>query len=174
VLPAHSTAAGAKASLLGAMARKRKRGERETCEDPASKKCKWPLEKPGKPEHENIVKDYLLSQYYRKVLTLREFLLWRLPSSSKVRRKRIASVGCHGQPSKHAAEGDSGDATLGLHLDGTLVGVLKQDEVEKVRSTKDLLSYSQLGVASKVMDKSGVCEKWFRQSEVCGYLYIGF
>lgn len=159
------------------MARKRKRGERETCEDPARKKCKRPQGKPGKPGkpgHENIVKDSLLFQYYRKVLTLREFLLWRLPSSSKVRRKRIASVGCHGQPSKHAAEGDSGDATLALHLDGTLVGVLKQDEVEKVRSTKDLLSYSRLGVASKVMDKSGICEKWFRQSEVCGYLYIGF
>jgi hypothetical protein len=143
---------------------KRKCRGQGKAEETANKRCKLSEGKPGK---ENVVKDSLLSQYYHKVLTLREFLLWRLPSSSKVRRKRVASIGCHGQQSKHAVKSELGGVTLEHHLDNTLVGVLEQDETERGKSTKDRLSFSQMVNGSKVGDRSGIEELWFDQSEVC-------
>jgi telomerase reverse transcriptase len=145
------------------MARKRKCRRQGKAEETANKRCKL---SEGKLGNENAVKEYLLSQYYHKVLTLREFLLWRLPSSSKVRRKRVASVGCNGQQSRCVVEGEIGDTTLGRHLDATLIGVLEQDDAEKGRAIKDWSSFSQLANTSKVVDQSGIDEAWVCQSEV--------
>jgi hypothetical protein len=147
--------------------RKRKCGGQGKAGETANKRCRL---SEGKSEGENAVKDSLLPQYYHKVLTLREFLLWRLPSTSKVRRKRVASVGCRGQQSKHVVKGALEEITFGRHLDSTLVGVLEQDEIEKGKSTKDRLSFSQMVNSSKVEDQSGIGEVWFDQSDVCGCL----
>lgn len=64
----------------------------------------------------------VIARYYREVLTLRHYLLRQLPTSSKLRRRRIASLGSstapeHGQPEPQP---------LADLLDATLVGVLKQ------------------------------------------------
>lgn len=62
----------------------------------------------------------VISLYYREVLTLRHYLLRQLPISSKLRRRRIASLG-----SSTAAEHGETQPLAEL-LDATLVGVLKQ------------------------------------------------
>lgn len=61
----------------------------------------------------------VISLYYREVLTLRQYLLRQLPVSSKLRRRRIASLG-----SSAAEPGDV--QPLANLLDSTLVGVLKE------------------------------------------------
>ena len=62
----------------------------------------------------------VISLYYRDVLTLRQYLLCRLPGSSKLRRRRIASVGSASNSADHNSQ------SLATLLDTTLVGVLKQ------------------------------------------------
>ncbi|KAJ5677257.1 uncharacterized protein N7477_002890 [Penicillium maclennaniae] len=59
----------------------------------------------------------VISLYYRELLTLRQYLLTQLPVSSKLRRRRIASL------ANSTAEPTQSLADL---LDSTLVGVLKQ------------------------------------------------
>lgn len=58
----------------------------------------------------------VISLYYREVLTLRQYLLRQLPVSSKLRRRRIASLG---------SSTGGGNPQLADLLDATLVGVLK-------------------------------------------------
>lgn len=62
----------------------------------------------------------VISLYYREVLTLRHYLLRQLPTSSKLRRRRIASLGSSTAP-EHGETQPLADL-----LDATLVGVLKQ------------------------------------------------
>lgn len=62
----------------------------------------------------------VISLYYREVLTLRHYLLRQLPTSSKSRRRRIASLGSSTVP-EHGETKPLSDL-----LDATLVGVLKQ------------------------------------------------
>ena len=59
----------------------------------------------------------VISLYYREVLTLRQFLLRQLPVSSKLRRRRIASLRSSREPSDAKPLADL--------LDTTLIGVLK-------------------------------------------------
>lgn len=58
----------------------------------------------------------VISLYYRELLTLRQYLLSHLPVSSKLRRRRIASL----------ASSSAEPTSLANLLDSTLVGVLKQ------------------------------------------------
>ncbi|RMZ38088.1 telomerase reverse transcriptase [Aspergillus flavus] len=66
----------------------------------------------------------VISIYYRRVVTLRQYLLERIPKSSKSRRGRIASVRSH-DPSRAGCSGDQ-DEELSQLLDTTLVGILKE------------------------------------------------
>lgn len=76
-------------------------------------KClKSPVARTDQPTHP------VISLYYRELLTLRQYLLRQLPVSSKLRRRRIASLG--------ASRAETGDEALVTLLDSTLVGVLKQ------------------------------------------------
>ena len=61
------------------------------------------------------VRHALLALYYPRLLTLRSYLLYKLPETSKTRRRRIAEWG------SNDADGD-GDSHI---LDTTIVGVLK-------------------------------------------------
>jgi telomerase reverse transcriptase len=67
----------------------------------------------------------VISLYYRQVLTLRQYLLRQLPASSKLRRRRIASLRPFGSPSI-ADPGEDSVSPLAELLDSTLVGVLKE------------------------------------------------
>lgn len=67
----------------------------------------------------------VISLYYRQVLTLRQYLLRQLPASSKLRRRRIASLRPSGPPSI-AERGNDTASPLADLLDSTLIGVLKE------------------------------------------------
>jgi len=61
-----------------------------------------------------------LSLYYQSVLTLKQFLLARLPAKSRIRRKRVTSF-----------RGKSEDQPeLGDFLDSTLIGVMREPSPE--------------------------------------------
>lgn len=66
----------------------------------------------------------VISLYYRDVFTLRQYLLCRLPLSSKLRRRRIASPAVVASDSP--ATTDPITQSLVDLLDTTVVGVLKQ------------------------------------------------
>lgn len=79
----------------------------------------------------------VISLYYRDVYTLRQYLLCRLPVSSKLRRRRIASLGVDSTPTINVGSGSSSTTTTAAPaapavsqlvdlLDTTLVGILKQ------------------------------------------------
>ncbi|KAJ5902253.1 Telomere reverse transcriptase [Penicillium taxi] len=77
----------------------------------------------------------LISLYYRNVLTLRQYLLDQLPRSSKLRRRRIASL---------EASAQSNVKPLATLLDSTLVGVLKKSPPElNSERQRGYLAFSQ-------------------------------
>lgn len=61
----------------------------------------------------------VISLYYREVLTLRQYLLSHLPVTSKLRRRRIASLAT-------SKTTDPSTRSLAELLGSTLIGVLKQ------------------------------------------------
>ncbi|KAM3066909.1 Telomerase reverse transcriptase [Clarireedia jacksonii] len=74
--------------------------------------------------NEPPVKDALLAQYYPRVLSLREYLLSKLPASSRVRKKKILGVGGRTSVETGDLQDDTDeDRVLAAFLDRTLVGV---------------------------------------------------
>ncbi|KAF4829078.1 Telomerase reverse transcriptase [Colletotrichum tropicale] len=68
---------------------------------------------------QNAVRQSVLLQYYDNVQNLREYLLSRLPSSSRLRRKKIASIGL--SRTSLAKEALPAEADLSQLLDSTLI-----------------------------------------------------
>ncbi|KAJ5166723.1 uncharacterized protein N7482_005504 [Penicillium canariense] len=68
----------------------------------------------------------VISLYYRQVLTLRQYLLRQLPASSKLRRRRIASLRPPDRSSSIPERGHDHVQPLADLLDSTLVGELKE------------------------------------------------
>ncbi|RDW68574.1 hypothetical protein BP5796_09231 [Coleophoma crateriformis] len=89
------------------------------------------------------VKQTLLPQYYPEVWSLRELLLSKLPASSRIRRKKLLSVGR--QVPLHESEPACGadDAVLANFLDQTIVGVLKEERVSNEDRLKQWITFSQ-------------------------------
>jgi telomerase reverse transcriptase len=81
-----------------------------------------------------VIKQAVLAQYYPQVLSLREFLLSKLPSTSKLRRKKINSVGKSYQEQ---------DRTFADFLDQSLIGVSKCQDVTQDERRKQWTSFSQ-------------------------------
>lgn len=105
------------------------------------------------PSHSHPV----LSLYYRQILPLRLYLLRNLPVASKVRRRRIASLG--------VSKGPDTDSNLVRLLDTTLVGVLHESPtVECQRRCRDLLAFTQSQSQSQL---GSTCT----QTEVCPFTY---
>lgn len=104
------------------MAKKRKRpGHRPTSQPQTCISSSRRFNPAGRNPHPTHP---VISLYYRDVFTLRQYLLRRLPLSSKLRRRRIASLGV--VASDAAATKDPISHPLVDLLDTTLVGVLKQ------------------------------------------------
>jgi hypothetical protein len=83
-----------------------------------------------------VIKSAVLAKYYPQVLTLREYLLSKLPASSKIRRRKILSVGTRRVP------GGEGDA-LATHLDETLVGILTHRDISQEVRLQQWNTFSQ-------------------------------
>ena len=110
-----------------------------------------------------VVKKAILAQYYPKVLTLREFLLAKLPASSKIRRKKILSAG---------KSQEKEETTFAGFLDGALVGVLSEQEISREETLKQWTSFSQrIDTSDSNIGNTSALEG-FSQSEV-GYIVIG-
>lgn len=89
----------------------------------------------------DVVKYTLLAQYYPKLQTLRDYVLSSLPASSRLRRKRIASLGA---PDKLSGK-EPGETELHLSqfLDSTLVaGDPAQQTAEDNRLKEQYLNLS--------------------------------
>ena len=101
----------------------------------------------------------LLERCYASVTTLREHILSKLPSGSRLRRKKIGSLG----------QGDDLSVTeerLEQLLDTSLVCIRKpQHEVQDTR-WEQWLSFSQTGDESYVSISNGISGCEFSQSEV--------
>lgn len=86
--------------------------------------------------HDQTTTHPVISLYYRQVFTLRQYLLRQLPTTSKLRRRRIASLHSSGSSLTGKVE-KGGDTVIPLAdlLDSTLVGVLKEPSA-KVNSDR--------------------------------------
>lgn len=106
---------------------------------------------------------HLLEQLYPNVETLRQYLLARLPATSRLRRKKIASLGRDSVPR------DSIEARLTQLLDTTFVctgGQTTQQDGANGTRWQQWLSFSQKGDESYVTLSGGPEAAFFSQSEV--------
>ncbi|KAH8703330.1 hypothetical protein BGW36DRAFT_85569 [Talaromyces proteolyticus] len=120
----------------------------------------------------------VLSRYYRRVVTLRQYLLEELPSTSKARRRRIASLGKSGHGSDatantslhlNASNDKNGDIThLVRLLDTTLVGELKRSIPTVVEARqRDFAAFTQSEERSLLWTDTGPCSP---QSEIVDFV----
>jgi hypothetical protein len=143
------------------MTRKRKRSRQEHSAESGNKRlrpCGAGLTDGG------LVKQAVLSQYYPKVLTLREYLLSKLPAYSKVRRKKISAVKRR-IPCDGVGETDLDESCLAEYLDQTLVGV-QEEESPKDERWKQWTCFSQRADNSESTVRSGDGDGDCSQSEV--------
>ncbi|KAF0638481.1 hypothetical protein FPSE5266_10706 [Fusarium pseudograminearum] len=117
--------------------------------------------KRARTSRDTLVKRDLLDRCYDKVTTLREYILLKLPPRSRLRRKKVASVG----------EGDDVgelESNLSRLLDTSLVGFnndqqnVKDDDIRK----KQLIEFTQRGDESYVSLSNGISGSVFSQDEV--------
>ena len=92
----------------------------------------------NKEENAPIVKSALLLQFYPQVLTLRQYLLSKLPANSKVRTKKIRKIGKNPSPDRELE-----DSTFSTFLDQTLVGVPQGVDTPQDERWKQWNAFSQ-------------------------------
>jgi len=151
-------------AMPGALAAKRKRGYDEICgvvsDNPPANQGGGCLSDDG------AVKHTLLSQYYPRLRTLRAYVLEKLPSSSRLRRRKISSVGSPRDTTVTDAE-----TQLCRLLDSTLVGSHAEGQpragtLEVDGRWQKWLDFSQTGDESYVSLSDGVSAAYCSQSEV--------
>ncbi|KAH7171136.1 hypothetical protein EDB81DRAFT_877138 [Dactylonectria macrodidyma] len=137
------------------MASKRKR--KYSCND--ASKCKKQRITGG----DTPVRRDLLERSYARVTTLREHILSNLPGSSRLRRKKIASLGHN----EGAAEIESQLAHL---LDTSLVCAHQPEVHHQETRWEQWLSFSQKGDESHVTLANGLSGSIYSQSEVVDFV----
>ncbi|KAI1118795.1 hypothetical protein F5Y14DRAFT_180447 [Nemania sp. NC0429] len=138
--------------------RKRKRsalaGEVTADKPPCKKKSKKENEDNSHSSAHLPVQHPVLSQYYPLVQSLREYVIAQLPSSSKIRRRKISAVGV---VSKHADSPLSDEErSLGALLDNTLVGFSRPTAEEEGARMDGWKLFSESGNESYVTLSNGV------------------
>jgi hypothetical protein len=133
--------------------RKRTRSKQLTDDEPRKK---------AKPDHctrhhrlgcgsSTTISHPLLSLYYSRVITLRDYVVSRLPSSSKTRQRKIASLGTAARGPAiggGVAKCESDELALATLLDSTLVGVPFDANSDTTGHLKELETFSQQHSAS--------------------------
>jgi telomerase reverse transcriptase len=112
------------------------------------------------------VRDALLAQYYPHVCSLREYLLSKLPPTSKIRRRKILSVGRN-----LARQTGECDQALSDALDRTLIGVSKHSVVSPHERWLEWASFSQRMDTSVSTFANITGAEALSQSEVGGYIF---
>ena len=122
-----------------------------------------------------VVKHLLLAQYYPKVQTLRQYVLDKLPPTSKIRRRKILALGNAEPDTDTAARGSKRNleeirTELIELLDTTLIGthVLPREvtQAQSDRHMQQWLDYSQRGDESHVTLSGSIDSAIQFQSEV--------
>lgn len=85
-----------------------------------------------------VVKHAVLSQCYPQVFTLRDYLLFKLPATSKARRKKVLNLG-----RKQSLEDGKDWSALSTFLDLTLIGVMRNNEGSPKDRIQQWTSFSQ-------------------------------
>jgi telomerase reverse transcriptase len=116
--------------------------------------------KPKISAADTLVRRDLLERCYARVSTLREHIISKLPSSSRLRRRKISSLGRSTSP-----------PDLETHLAHVLDTSLVCPNVD-AKDTEDTrwqqwLSFSQKGDESYVSISNGINGSIYSQSEVC-------
>lgn len=109
---------------------------------------------------DGLVRRDLLQHAYTTVLTLREYALLKLPSSSRLRRKKI----------NHLGKGNSVtelETTISKFLDSTLICGSDPTLQSNHATYEQWLSFSQKGDESHVTISGGISDSENTQSEVC-------
>ena len=114
------------------------------------------------------VKHALLAQYYSDAQTLRQYALSKLPTSSRIRRRKIASVGLAKTSPEKAATED--ELAVGELLDSTIVARRRHAEADAEAGHdhrwEQWLGFSQKGDESYVTLSDGLKGSIYSQSEV--------
>ena len=146
------------------MTRKRSRShagnpDRDGSADRPAKHIKSELGRRG-----TIVRHGLLAQYYSESKTLRQYVLSRLPASSRIRRRKIASVGAP----KASPEIPRTEDELALEdlLDSTIVTRRPNVEDNDGHRWEQWVAFSQKGDESYVTLSDGLKGSIYSQSEV--------
>jgi len=150
----------------------RKRGRTRTRSQGAGPGCGSSADRPAKRLHRGqeprnadaIVKHALLAQYYPETRTLRQYALSKLPASSRIRRRKIASVGLAKSPADKAPTED--ELALGALLDSTLVARRHPAAASDDHRWEQWVSFSQKGDESYVTLSDGLKGSIFSQAEV--------
>lgn len=140
------------------MAGKRKRKRSGNVDEGDQKRQKIALDSQG---NDPVIKSAVLRQFYPQVLSLRQYLLSKLPANSKVRMKKIRNVG-----KKPSLGREVEDKSFSDFLDHTLVGITKETDGPHNERWKQWTTFSQRAEesASTLVDLSGLGA--FSQCEV--------
>ncbi|KAI0486254.1 hypothetical protein F4859DRAFT_362594 [Xylaria cf. heliscus] len=135
------------------MARPRKRKHPTSSHDDASTHNP-PFKKGGSRVSVNSqVQHPVLSQYYPQVQSLRDYIITQLPSSSRIRRRRVSAVGIASKPDGTPLSDI--ERSIGVLLDSTLIGLSKPTAEEDHRM-EGWKNFSQRGDESSVTLSNGV------------------
>lgn len=106
----------------------------------------------------------LLTQYYSEIQTLRQYIVSKLPASSRLRRRKITSVGRDASPpnQSHTEE----ERALGELLDSTLVASRQHAGDTEDHRWGQWVGFSQKGDESYATLSDGLQGSIFSQSEV--------
>ena len=94
-------------------------------------------------EYPETVKHNLLDKYYPVIHTLRQYVLLRLPASSKIRKRVSESVGA--QVLEREKEPRNTEPTFRHFLDTTLVGVMADFKPEADNRWEKWVDFSRQG-----------------------------
>lgn len=145
---------------------------------PAKKRKRKHKQKHAQRGHEDAPADTstppthaVLSQYYLRLQTLRDHILENLPSSSKIRRRKIASLG---KPADDDARHGRQPSDLETHvshlLDSTIVASSPDSKPARADSRwNQWLNFSQRGDESYVSLSDGATKTLFCQHEIVNF-----
>jgi telomerase reverse transcriptase len=148
--------------------KRNRRAEQPNAADPITKegggRAKKPKRGDGVSNTSSAISHPLLSQLYPHVCTLRGYVLSKLPSASRLRRKKIASVGLASEsPGKVVTDTEQAVARL---LDTTVVAQFAHTEAPQDDRWKRWDTFSQKGDESYVTLSDGFTGASFSQTEV--------
>ncbi|TQS32464.1 hypothetical protein Golomagni_07219 [Golovinomyces magnicellulatus] len=110
----------------------------------------------------SLVKRDLLQQHYQYVQTLREYLLEKLPGTSRLRRRKIANLG-------NQQNSDNIQDTLSRLLDTCLVCFDEREQEQDPARWEQWVSFSQRADESYVTLSGGISAAIFSQSEIVDF-----